>query len=357
VVDLVGPARAAECRGTMEGDTFKVVAMVAIFAASLLGAAPPVIRRRERSAGAGAPSAAHYLIRAFTSGILLSLAFLHVIADGFEKMEDLGGDFPLAPTFVLAGIMLMFVVERAGLDFLAGGEGGACCHHHAHGRALNLGGSACHRGDAVPKAFEEDLANEAPSALPDAAAHDIEADGGGASASSSGCGGGAGGCCDSGSGHGHEHTHVPLSQRLLQDATARSEEREMLAAAADREGGSQARVMLNMLEMGIIVHSVAIGLDVGASDSGETMSIGYIVALCFHQLFEGLGLGTMIVGAMQQGPGVISGTKAALMVGFFAITLPAGILLGMLLRSLPSLRDNSPQERCVSAKMSSYPKP
>ena len=131
----------------------------------------------------------------------------------------------------------------------------------------------------------------------------------------------------------------------------------MLAAAADREGGSQARVMLNMLEMGIIVHSVAIGLDVGASDSGETMSIGYIVALCFHQLFEGLGLGTMIVGAMQQGPGVISGTKAALMVGFFAITLPAGILLGMLLRSLPSLRDNSPQERCVSAKMSSYPKP
>ena len=127
----------------MEGGTFKVVAMAAIFAASLLGAAPPVIRR-ERSAGAGAPSASHYLIRAFTSGILLSLAFMHVIADGFEKMEGLGGDFPLAPIFVLAGIMLMFVVERASLDSFAGG-GSACCHHHAHGRALSLGGPACHR--------------------------------------------------------------------------------------------------------------------------------------------------------------------------------------------------------------------
>ena len=135
----------------------------------------------------------------------------------------------------------------------------------------------------------------------------------------------------------------------------------MLAAAAGGEDRSQAQVMLTMLEMGIIVHSVAIGLDVGASDSGESMSIGYIVALCFHQLFEGLGLGTMIAGAMQQGPGVVSGTKAALMVSFFAITLPAGILLGLLLRSLPAFRDNSAQQRwligvldCVSGGILVY---
>lgn len=94
-----------------EESMVKVAAMAAIGTASLLGAVPPVLRRRTRSPAREGES--YYLVRAFTSGILLSLAFIHVIADGFEKLEGLSGDIPAAPILVLAGIMLMFVVERA----------------------------------------------------------------------------------------------------------------------------------------------------------------------------------------------------------------------------------------------------
>jgi hypothetical protein len=377
----------------------KVAAMAAIGTASLLGAAPPVLRRRTRSPG---ESESYYLFRAFTSGILLSLAFIHVIADGFEKLEGLSGDVPAAPILVLAGIMLMFIVERASLDLFAGGEH-PCCHQHAHaGRAADIE-QAYRRRDAVLKSLE-DLGNEgartfsagAPGALQDAVAHDVEASEGHGHGHSHGgghthCdshehhktseGKASAGCCGHGSAHAHTHAHSrkhtngDLSESLLHGAAASTEELATQAVAGGGVGGgvgggggggggrNQENVMLSMLEIGIIVHSVAIGLDVGASDAGASTSIGYIVALCFHQFFEGLGLGTMIAAAMEEHPrgGLTSGAKAALMVGFFAVTLPAGILIGMLLRGLPTFLKNSPPERwliggldCVSGGILVY---
>jgi hypothetical protein len=371
----------------------KVAAMAAIGTASLLGAAPPVLRRRTSSPASESES--YYLLRACTSGILLSLAFIHVIADGFEKLEGLSGDVPAAPILVLAGIMLMFVVERASLDLYVGGEH-PCCHQHAHGRGADIE-QAYRRRDAVLKSLE-DLGNEgartlsagASGALQDAVAHDVEAAEGHGHGHSHGgghmhcdshehrttsAGKASAGCCGHGSAHAHTHAHSrmhtngDLSESLLHDAAASTDELATQAVAGvGGEGGwgggggrNQENVMLSMLEIGIIVHSVAIGLDVGASDAGASTSIGYIVALCFHQLFEGLGLGTMIAAAMEQHPGLISGAKAALMVGFFATTLPAGILIGMLLRSLPTFLNNSPPERwligvldCVSGGILLY---
>lgn len=49
-----------------------------------------------------------------------------------------------------------------------------------------------------------------------------------------------------------------------------------------------------VLELGIVVHSVVIGLSLGASSN--TCSIkGLVAALCAHQLFEGMGLGGSIL--------------------------------------------------------------
>ncbi|KAK9134558.1 hypothetical protein Syun_013888 [Stephania yunnanensis] len=53
-----------------------------------------------------------------------------------------------------------------------------------------------------------------------------------------------------------------------------------------------------VLELGIVVHSVVIGLSLGASNN--TCTIKPLVAiLCFHQMFEGMGLGGCI---LQQVP-------------------------------------------------------
>ncbi|KAI5408986.1 hypothetical protein KIW84_054712, partial [Lathyrus oleraceus] len=50
------------------------------------------------------------------------------------------------------------------------------------------------------------------------------------------------------------------------------------------------RVVAQVLELGIVVHSVVIGLSMGASENPCTIK-PLIAALCFHQLFEGMGLG------------------------------------------------------------------
>ncbi|XP_052202830.1 fe(2+) transport protein 1-like [Diospyros lotus] len=93
------------------------------------------------------------------------------------------------------------------------------------------------------------------------------------------------------------------------------------------------RVVAQVLELGIVVHSVVIGLSMGASDNPCTIR-PLVAAICFHQLFEGMGLGGCILQAEY-------GTYVnATMVFFFSVTTPLGIGLGIGLSSVYS--DNSP---------------
>ncbi|XP_010538610.1 PREDICTED: fe(2+) transport protein 1 [Tarenaya hassleriana] len=121
-------------------------------------------------------------------------------------------------------------------------------------------------------------------------------------------------------GHGHGHVHNATS-------------------AASKDGDSakpqllRYRVIAMVLELGIIVHSVVIGLSLGATNDTCTIK-GLIAALCFHQMFEGMGLGGCILQAEY------ANMKKFLMAFFFAVTTPFGIALGIALSSI--YRDNSP---------------
>ncbi|XP_023743660.1 zinc transporter 5 [Lactuca sativa] len=83
------------------------------------------------------------------------------------------------------------------------------------------------------------------------------------------------------------------------------------------------RIVSQVLELGIIVHSVIIGLSLGASKNPETIK-PLIVALSFHQFFEGLGLGGCIFQAR------IKSFAITLMGAFFTLTTPSGIVIGIL---------------------------
>jgi zinc transporter 1/2/3 len=52
-------------------------------------------------------------------------------------------------------------------------------------------------------------------------------------------------------------------------------------------------MLFQVLELGIVVHSIIIGISLGASGSPETIK-PLMAALSFHQFFEGLGLGGCI---------------------------------------------------------------
>ena len=56
---------------------------------------------------------------------------------------------------------------------------------------------------------------------------------------------------------------------------------------------------MQVLELGIVVHSVVIGLSMGVSSNPCTIG-PLVAAMCFHQLFEGMGLGGCILQVNSQ---------------------------------------------------------
>ncbi|XP_010557016.1 PREDICTED: zinc transporter 3-like [Tarenaya hassleriana] len=84
----------------------------------------------------------------------------------------------------------------------------------------------------------------------------------------------------------------------------------------------RSRVIAQVLELGIIVHSVVIGISLGASQDPDTAKTLF-AALMFHQCFEGLGLG----GCITQGK--FKWMAAMTMAMIFSVTTPIGIAVGM----------------------------
>ncbi|RLM75693.1 zinc transporter 9-like [Panicum miliaceum] len=89
-----------------------------------------------------------------------------------------------------------------------------------------------------------------------------------------------------------------------------------------------------VLELGIIVHSVIIGMSLGASKSPNTIR-PLLAALTFHQFFEGIGLGGCIVQARFCLRSVVT------MALFFSLTTPIGVAIGIGISS--AYNENSPR--------------
>ncbi|KAK7401601.1 hypothetical protein VNO78_13212 [Psophocarpus tetragonolobus] len=93
------------------------------------------------------------------------------------------------------------------------------------------------------------------------------------------------------------------------------------------------RIISQVLEIGIVVHSVIIGISLGTAGSIDTIK-PLLVALSFHQFFEGMGLG----GCISQAE--FESKSTAIMATFFSLTTPIGIAIGMGVSSV--YKENSP---------------
>ncbi|KAA8515520.1 hypothetical protein F0562_018869 [Nyssa sinensis] len=85
--------------------------------------------------------------------------------------------------------------------------------------------------------------------------------------------------------------------------------------------------------LSIVVHSVIIGISLGASESPKII-MPLIAALTFHQFFEGIGLGGCICQAKFKSGAV------TIMALFFSLTTPVGIIIGIGITNV--YKDNSP---------------
>ncbi|XP_027184563.1 zinc transporter 1-like [Coffea eugenioides] len=114
----------------------------------------------------------------------------------------------------------------------------------------------------------------------------------------------------------HVHLHTHATHGHAHGSTLSSNE-ESSSSALIRH-----RVVSQVLEMGIVVHSVVIGISLGASESPKTIK-PLVAALTFHQLFEGMGLG----GCISQA--TFKAKTITVMAIFFALTTPIGVAIGI----------------------------
>lgn len=298
-------ARAAACRNSAAASHLKLISMFVIFITSVVGISSPVILARSFQ-GKPAYDKALLVIKCFAAGVILSTSLVHVMPDAFDALADCvvatrhpWKDFPFAGLVTLIGALLALLVDLTATSHahLHGGGGGYAPldeHKHNHGHGKKLGESKLMAYRVLEKEVEED-------------------DGGGKSKVEM--------AAANGGERESDEKVVAVSV-----AVGAEEEEEMVKM--------RQRLVSQVLEIGIIFHSVIIGVTMGMSQNTCTIK-PLVAALAFHQIFEGMGLGGCIA---QAG---FSFKTTAYMCFMFAVTTPAGIILGMIVFAVTGYDDSS----------------
>ncbi|OAG10567.1 ZIP zinc/iron transport family [Paraphaeosphaeria sporulosa] len=226
----------------------RISSIFVILVGSMFGAVFPVFAKRNRQLGI--PESLFFVAKYFGSGVIIATAFIHLLAPANEALGNpcLTGVitvYPWPEGIALMTIFLMFFLELMTMRF--GNFGGEHSHDgHTHGSAPH---------DSVSL---EDRSKTVGSEGDQSHGHQIGED------------------------HlGHTRDHTDNSE-LGSDFEARGIIPETYAAQI---------TAIFILEFGVIFHSIFIGLTLAVS--GDEFITLYIV-LVFHQMFEGLGLGSRL---------------------------------------------------------------
>ncbi|XP_057964120.1 zinc transporter 8 [Malania oleifera] len=267
------------CDAGAEDDTnrakalrYKLVAIASILVAGAIGVCLPVIGK---SVPALSPEkGVFFMVKAFAAGVILATGFIHVLPDAFEHLTSPCLSENPWGNFPFTGfVAMMSAIGTLMVDTFA----------TSYYRRAHFSKKGVVSGD------EERVGEHA--------------------------------------GHVHVHTHASHGHshgggNSLQDEPSGTSS-ELV----------RHRVISQVLELGIVVHSVIIGISLGASESPQTIR-PLVAALTFHQLFEGMGLGGCISQAKFKGRSI------AIMALFFSLTTPIGIAIGIGISNV--YNENSP---------------
>ncbi|CAO2209799.1 unnamed protein product, partial [Urochloa humidicola] len=277
--------REEDARGALR---LKLIAVASILASGAAGVLVPVLGR---SAAALRPDGdVFFAVKAFAAGVILATGMVHILPAAFDALAPPacgkgkaggGGAFPFAGLFAMCSAMATMMVDSVAAGY----------YQRSHFRK------------ARPV---DDVAAAA------AAAGDEE------------------GAAAEHAGHVHVHTHATHGH-AHGHAHDHGGHGAAAAGASPDDASSVAvsirhRVISQVLELGILVHSVIIGVSLGASLRPSTIR-PLVGALSFHQFFEGIGLGGCIVQAKFKARATV------IMATFFSLTAPIGIALGIAITS------------------------
>lgn len=322
-----GPALSRVCRDGAAAARLKTGSLLAILVASAVGICLPVALTR---AFRGSPNYARglLLVKCYAAGVILSTSLVHVLPDAHAALADCAvasrrpwRDFPFAGLFTLVGALLALLVDLSASSHLeAHAHVGA--HHETPYAPIPKKVPVFElAGEMSPKkrAFlgddqEEDPAPHAATNGADPDRDDVALFGPKKGARSDEVPVITAGC------HAVAHEVVEVGEGPGED---------------EEEARRKQKMVSKVLEIGIVFHSVIIGVTMGMSQ--DVCAIRpLVVALSFHQVFEGMGLGGCIA---QAGFGMATVGYMCIM---FSVTTPLGILLGMLVFHMTGYDDSNP---------------
>ncbi|XP_041990372.1 zinc transporter 1-like [Salvia splendens] len=268
-------------RNHTEALRYKLASIGSVLCAGAIGVSFPILGRRFEVLRP--ENDVFFMIKAFAAGVILATGFVHILPDAFRSLSSpcLGED-PWGK-FPFAG----FVAMMAAIGTLV--------------------------VDTVATSFYKSTHFDKSKLV------DEEA---------------------SGDGHdGHVHVHTHSTHGHAHGAAADAPSLDMSVSDLVRQ-----RIISQVLEVGIVVHSVIIGVSLGASESVETIK-PLLAALSFHQFFEGMGLG----GCISQAK--FKSVTTTIMMIFFSVTTPIGIAVGIGISSV--YEENSPKALIVEGILNS----
>ncbi|KAH6661229.1 Zinc/iron permease [Truncatella angustata] len=256
----------------------RVSAIFVILVSSLLGALLPVVLARSRHVNV--PSSFFFVAKYFGTGVIIATSIMHLLVPAFDALSspclqdyDISA-YPWAGGICFMTIMVMFFIEVIISHYdLFGGSS------HSHGNEPS---------DPSLGMLKSGTISTSPSPSQD---QDLE----------------------TGTHKGPANSGLPGEDHLGHNR----EHSEGEAAFAAQ------MTALFILEFGVIFHSIFIGLTLAVA--GDEFVILYIV-LVFHQMFEGLGLGSRLaVASWPRGKGYMPYLLATL----YALSTPIAIAAGL----------------------------
>ncbi|GIJ90787.1 hypothetical protein Asppvi_009750 [Aspergillus pseudoviridinutans] len=326
-----------------------VLALFLILVLSTLACSFPVLARRFPRL----PIPRHFLFisRHFGTGVLIATAFVHLLPTAFVSLTDpclprfwsetyraMAGFVAMISVFVVVVVEMFFATKGAGhvhgseYDHLIGSVGrGSSESIRDDANYLRLGrhhSTENLRLDLIEANSYPDGAQEHSSSLPRVSTDRVEQ--GRSKKMNPYSGSGDTGFGDIDSLDNHSDSQASDSQpRYLQ--SQRRDMDQKPSPVLPMQSPQRQLLQCLLLEAGILFHSIFIGMALSVATG--TSFIVLLVAICFHQTFEGFALGSRIASLI---PDLFSPSspKPWLMSLAYGTTTPVGQAIGLVLHNL-----------------------
>ncbi|KAK4787544.1 hypothetical protein SAY86_011377 [Trapa natans] len=308
----------ASCRNDSDAFKLKFVAMACILVAGMIGIAIPLLGRHRKFLGTD--GSLFIATKAFAAGVILATGFVHMLSGGTKALSDPclpdypWTKFPFAGFFAMVAALLTLLVDFTGTQYYERKQGMT----HSSEEQGRVGSVDTCLESGIEPVVANDRNGKVCGEEESGGVHIL-------------------GMHAHVTNHRHNHSHgqEDCEGNVIESSHSQNHGHGHSHDFGVGEGDGLRHVVVSqILELGIVSHSVIIGLSLGVSESPCTIR-PLIAALSFHQFFEGFALGGCIAQAQ------IRTISSLIMASFFTLTTPGGIGLGTAIAS--SYNPNSPR--------------